>query len=205
LIPRGLSFQAAPQQTGTDAEPKGTLKTMLSTTICALFGFFCQPGQAPVQSIGKPAVQVVIGAAVVLDGDSLRIGTEEVRLLAIDAPEMAQKCGEAGREWPCGIAARRRVTEIIGGKAVMCSAGPGDVRDLYGRFLGFCTTADGLNINAEMVRSGYARAFTRYNAGQPYQAAYEAAEAEARQLRRGIWSGPHQAPWDFRAMKRGAE
>ncbi len=175
---------------------------MLAAIICSAFGFFCQPGQAPGQNLTRPASPIVSGTTTILDGDSLRVGTEEVRLQAIDAPEMGQKCGEAGREWPCGAAARRRVTEIIGGQHVSCRAGPDEVRDRYGRFLGFCATGDGIDVNLEMVRSGYARAFTRYIAGKPHQAAYEAAEAEARQLRRGIWSGPHQAPWDFRAARR---
>ena len=84
-------------------------------------------------------------------------------------------------------------------------SGPDEVQDRYGRFLGFCATADGIDINLEMVRSGYARAFTRYITGKGHQAAYEAAEAEARRLRRGIWSGVHVAPWDFTAVKREAE
>jgi endonuclease YncB( thermonuclease family) len=171
--------------------------------ICAWFGFLCHAGQAAAQDAAVPKAHVIIGMAQVIDGDSIRIGDQQIRLQAIDAPEMDQKCGDAGKEWRCGLAARRRVTEIINNQVVTCLADPSETHDRFGRFLGFCATEDGIAINQEMVRSGYARAFTRYIAGKSHQREFEDAETGARALRRGIWAGTHQAPWDFRAEKRG--
>ena len=45
------------------------------------------------------------GAAIAADGDSLRLGTDRIRLVGIDAPELTQVCWDAsGAEWPCGRA-----------------------------------------------------------------------------------------------------
>ena len=47
----------------------------------------------------------ISGVASVTDGDTLRIGSERIRLHAIDAPESAQSCHAGGKTWPCGEAA----------------------------------------------------------------------------------------------------
>jgi len=46
----------------------------------------------------------------VIDGDSLRTGSEEIRLVGIDAPELRQTCRDGqDREWSCGRAAKARL------------------------------------------------------------------------------------------------
>ena len=47
------------------------------------------------------------GRAVIVDGDTLRLGGERIRLKGMDAPELAQSCtGADGRSWPCGQQAK---------------------------------------------------------------------------------------------------
>ena len=41
----------------------------------------------------------ISGKASVADGDTLRIGSERIRLHGIDAPESAQNCRAAGETW----------------------------------------------------------------------------------------------------------
>ena len=41
----------------------------------------------------------ISGVASVTDGDTLRIGSERIRLHGIDAPESAQRCGAGGETW----------------------------------------------------------------------------------------------------------
>jgi endonuclease YncB( thermonuclease family) len=57
----------------------------------------------------------------VIDGDSLRAGSEDIRLVGIDAPELSQTCRDArGRAWPCGNAAKTRLRELVSRGAAAC-------------------------------------------------------------------------------------
>ena len=50
----------------------------------------------------------------VLDGDTLRVGRNSVRLVGIDAPETAQPCVCKGETTPCGrIATEKRAAAIF--------------------------------------------------------------------------------------------
>jgi endonuclease YncB( thermonuclease family) len=82
-----------------------------------------------------------------------------VRLEGIDAPEAVETCGRRGGTWACGAAAALALSKRIGGKAVSCVPRG---RDRYGRALAVCYS-DGRDINAWMVRQGYAWAFVRYS------------------------------------------
>lgn len=57
--------------------------------------------------------------AVVLDGDTVRLGLVSVRLYGIDAPETGRRCGppEGGR-WSCDEAATDRLAEPTEGREV---------------------------------------------------------------------------------------
>ena len=62
----------------------------------------------------------------------------------------------------------------------------------YGRTLGRCY-AGGVNLNAEMVRTGFAWAFVRYSND------YVSQEAEARSAGAGVWQGEALPAWEYRA------
>ena len=132
-----------------------------------------------------------------IDGDTIELSGRHVRLEGIDAPEIAQTCGRwLIGTWPCGTAAGAALEKLIGGETVTC-----DSRglDKYGRTLGVCFVA-GRDINAEMVREGYAWALVKYSTS------YVQGEAEARALHIGIWQGKAEPAWEFRAHRwAGAE
>lgn len=132
------------------------------------------------------------GRAVVIDGDTVEIGGERIRLEGIDAPEADQTCnGGWFGTWKCGRAATEQLRWLTGGRRVDCeSAG----RDKYGRVLGWCS-ADGRDINAEMVRTGHAWAFVRYSTR------YQSVEADARKAKVGIWKGDAEPAWVFRERR----
>ena len=67
-------------------------------------------------------------------------------------------------------------------------------KDKYGRVLG-TVFVGGKDINLQMVRDGYAHHYKRFDSSP----AYAAAETEARQKRRGLWSDPNPiSPEDYR-------
>ncbi|NBN78521.1 thermonuclease family protein [Microvirga tunisiensis] len=133
-----------------------------------------------------------VAPARVIDGDTLDVGGERLRLEGIDAPELAQTCRRPdGRSYACGKVAAEALARLVAAGPLRCS---GDTQDGYGRRLATCEAA-GRNINAAMVLNGHAFAFTRYSAS------YVAEEAAARAARTGLFAGTAEAPWDYRARK----
>jgi endonuclease YncB( thermonuclease family) len=129
------------------------------------------------------------GIAKVVDGDTLDISGERIRLEGIDAPERDQVCKMAdGRPWSCGEAATRMLRTLVGNRELVCERRG---MDKYRRALAVCFVG-GENINEAMVRAGYAWAFVRYSSE------FVDAEAEARAAKSGVWQGAAQAPWEFR-------
>jgi endonuclease YncB( thermonuclease family) len=49
----------------------------------------------------------------VIDGDSLEVAGENIRLIRIDAPEGRQLCQRAGREWRCGDDATAALGQLV--------------------------------------------------------------------------------------------
>ena len=132
------------------------------------------------------------GRARVIDGDTIEVGTVRVRLHGVDAPESAQSCLAEGERWPCGQRATQALDRQIGGRTVACSERD---RDRYGRIVAVCRHG-GRDINAWLVRQGWALAYRRYSR------AYVNEEASAKAERRGIWRGEFVPPWDWRRGKR---
>ncbi|HEV7319111.1 MAG TPA: thermonuclease family protein [Ensifer sp.] len=124
------------------------------------------------------------GIAMVSDGDSLRMDGRRVRIEGIDAPELGQTCQRDGITWECGRQARDRLKALTSAGNVRCRF---HGRDRYGRDLGACE-AGGRDIGREMVLSGFAVSYGRY----------EAEEAKAEREKRGIWAGAFVVPQEWR-------
>lgn len=98
------------------------------------------------------APKVITGHARVIDGDTIAVGKVRVRLEGIDAPETDQKCRDsAGRDYLCGITASKALRNLIGREPVACERVG---QDRYGRVLGVCSNAAGVDMSAELVRRG---------------------------------------------------
>jgi endonuclease YncB( thermonuclease family) len=134
----------------------------------------------------------LVGAARVVDGDTIVIGETRIRLEGIDAPESGQTCKRSWfGSWSCGAAATTALARLTEGKPVSCE--PRGL-DKYGRTLAVCFV-DGRDINAYMVRQGYAWAFVKYSQS------YVREEALARVEHLGIWQGESQPAWEYRARR----
>ena len=126
------------------------------------------------------AVIIACTTPSVHDGDTLRCGGERVRLFGVDAPEV--KRGQTPAE-PFAYEARDELVRLTRGR-VGCRFVD---RDRYGRFVGRCWSDASPDLNAALIRSGFASEYRRYSKG-----AYAAPEAEARAAKRGLWR--HRAP-----------
>lgn len=136
----------------------------------------------------------IVGAARVIDGDTLEVGGTTVRLHGIDAPELAQSCEAAGRSWPCGRWARQELSRLVGDGPVTCEALG---QDRFGRTVARCAGAAG-DLGATLVEAGAAAAYRRYALD------YVDHEVRARQSGRGIWrrgGDGVQDPAAFRAAQ----
>ncbi len=142
--------------------------------------------------IVTPALADVAGTASVIDGDTIEVHGQRIRLHGIDAPESRQLCRRDGKPWQCGKDAANALAEKIARRPVTCE----DLgRDRYKRIIARCTVA-GEDINAWMVSEGWALAYRRYSLD------YADTEADAQAARRGIWAGEFVKPWEWRRGKR---
>ncbi len=111
------------------------------------------------------------GQVAVVDGDTLRLAGQVVRLSDILAPPRGQSCA-AGPD--CGSRASAVLADLVRDRTVECRVSG---YDGLGRPAARCD-AGGRDVNVTLVASGWARAETP---------AYTAAESDARSHRRGIW------------------
>jgi len=86
------------------------------------------------------------------------------------------------------VAWARKLRSLVGDRTVTCTKR--DV-DNYGRIVAVCRSG-ALDLNAEMVRSGFATAYRRYSGD------YVDEENQARKAHRGIWAGEFTNPEVYR-------
>lgn len=149
-------------------------------------------GRVVEQRTTAPAAAVSGGKVVgVHDGDTITVysGTGpqlKVRLYGIDAPELKQAFGNVARE---------TLSDMVFGRNVQLKV---QNTDRYGRTVAR-VIVDGMDVNAAMVRSGFA---WHYKAYAKKDSGLAAAEDEARTGKRGLWADRAPvAPWEFRKKK----
>lgn len=135
----------------------------------------------------------LVGVASVIDGDTIEIHGDRVRLEGIDAPESSQLCAQNGKTWRCGQKASLALSDFIGRQTVTCK---GVGKDKYGRFLGRCSVGN-VELNAWMVSNGFALAYRKYSVE------YIELEKEAEGAEKGIWTSDFLEPWNWRRAQRG--
>src|SRR5512132_2676193 len=102
-----------------------------------------------------PSYADVAGPATVVDGDTIVVGGEQVRLQGIDAPELHQTCTAYGQAWACGQTAAEWLKNRLHGH---CSLLPEAPMNSYGWLILFPRSANALgdtscNQNARSSRS----------------------------------------------------
>jgi endonuclease YncB( thermonuclease family) len=142
------------------------------------------------QSASAASTGSLAGQATVIDGDTIEIHGERIRLLDIDAPEARQTCiHDDGTVWRCGQQSALELSDWIDGRPVTCRS---EKLDKYGRHLANCSVG-GDNLSQWLAINGWA---------VPYRdcgcEVVRAASWGAELAKRGIWSGTFQMPWEWR-------
>lgn len=139
-----------------------------------------------------PVLADIAGTASVIDGDTIEIHGQRIRLHGIDAPEARQTCVVGSEAWRCGQQATFALADMIGQSPVRCKER--DV-DRYGRVVAVCYI-QGNDVNGWLVGNGWALAYRRYSLD------YVAQEQAAQAARVGVWRGEFVPPWDWRRGER---
>ncbi len=159
---------------------------LIAITAAAVFGLVTNSADQ-IETVASRG-DILVGKARATDGDSLRMGDKRIRLFGIDAPESAQTCSVEGEPWKCGRASRKALERLTRGQVLTCL-----VRDMdRGRYVATCRV-DGEDINARMVRRGWAVAYKRYSLD------YWPDELAARAGGLALWRSEFKRPHDYRA------
>lgn len=141
--------------------------------------------------LAKQNEVILQGQYKIIDGDSLIVKGQEIRLLGIDAPEYRQTCTfQNGKAYKCGKQSRLHLLKLAKSGKLKCT---GWEEDKYQRLLAICE-AGGVEINSHMVKDGWAVSY----------GGYAREEAQARKLALGVWQGGFDSPKAWRENAREA-
>tara|TARA_B100000401_G_C52422401_1_gene538805 strand:- start:84 stop:611 length:528 start_codon:yes stop_codon:yes gene_type:complete len=145
----------------------------------------------------------ISGNVKVIDGDTIIIKNERIRLHGIDAPEMKQICYKKNNlPYPCGLVAKDFLENFIIARINDLDPIYKDIktycyyseRDRYKRIIGKCFLGKDskVNLNHAMVFTGNAVAYTKYSKD------YVGSQKRAEQMKAGIWQGNFIMPEEWR-------
>ena len=121
----------------------------------------------------------------VVDGDTLIVGGERVRLIGMDAPESVKPDSPVECYGPEASAALKR---LLPRRTQVLLEYDLDRLDQYGRTLAYVWLTDPPQlVNVELVREGVATVAT-YRPNLAHLDALQSAEDDARSHRRGLWA-----------------
>ncbi len=150
----------------------------------------------PLAMTGHPALAEIAGMPKIVDGYTIELQGQAIRLYGIDAPELGQACTIKERTYDCGMVARTALLDLTAGVAVTCkvvSAEPGRAAE-DGR-PGRCF-AQGYDLSEGMAYTGWALAL------RAVSERYLVFEERAQAAGRGLWKGRFVTPWDWRGGAR---
>jgi endonuclease YncB( thermonuclease family) len=140
-------------------------KSVLAVAVCVTL---CSSSAAAATTLEGKVVHV-------RDADTIEIATDRgrivVRLNGIDAPELDERGGQAGKRWMQSTYSNKMVTCEFNGQKT------------HDRFVAVCFDRNGTDLGAAVIGAGHARDCPRYSGGR-----YRSFETETS---RGIPSKPY--------------
>lgn len=150
-------------------------------------------GDEPIAPPPEPVAEGEYRVEHVIDGDTFRLDDgRSVRLIGIDCPEIFTKDADNGerdysRPEPWATDATAFTEGFIGDGNVDLQFDRERV-DQYDRVLAY-VYRDGRLLNEELLRAGLGEARLHFHYADRYKRLFKKAEQQAREERRGIWSG----------------
>ena len=167
------------------------IKLFLLISICLIFFFLTY------NDVRSEEIKIISGIAKVTDGDTIQIEGKKIRFFGIDAPEKKQLCRKPwltisfisfNKDYPCGQISTNKLKKKINNKLLICKW---TKKDRYKRYIAECFK-NKTNLNAWMVKNGYAVAYRKYSKK------FVSQEILAKKEKLGLWSGTFMMPWDYR-------
>jgi endonuclease YncB( thermonuclease family) len=137
-----------------------------------------------------PAGVALALADEVVDGDTLVVEGQRMRLFGVDAFELQQTClDRSGTPWHCGVAAKAALAELVEDQAIACTVVDDRVADAY---VARCMVRDEVDLGGYLVRAGLALA------DRDVADDYVPLEQRAKAAAAGAWGGTFVPPWVWR-------
>ena len=133
----------------------------------------------------------VEGEPKVIDGRTIEIDGQQIRLWGLDAPDIDQVCFTKKKHIPfrCGVVALEKLQKMLSHQVITCK---GDETDGEGRLIAVCYSGR-IEVNENIVLSGWGMA-------DPSQTdKYNRVQGAARNMRSGLWRAAFVMPWEWRA------
>lgn len=164
--------------------PPAAWVAVLLLALAALRLFRPPAGPPPV-----PAEPTTVRVQRVVDGDTLLLANgDRVRLIGVNTPETVRPDFPVE---PLGPEATEFTRRHVEQRDVRLEFDR-ERRDDFERLLAYVYVGD-FFLNEELIRAGYSKAVTRFPYSEAMKRRFRAAEAEARDARRGLW-GLETAP-----------
>lgn len=106
-------------------------------------------------SVSLTNLRVLEGKCSVVDGDTIKIKGQSIRLFGIDAPELDHGYGQKAK-W--------ELVKLVKGQNIRAELLP-DIES-YGRLVAICYLSDGRDLSAEMVKLGLALDWPKFSGGK---------------------------------------
>lgn len=143
----------------------------------------------------------------VIDGDTVFVGEDKVRLIGIDAPEIGWVDPPAGRAGRGSVdrrgnecfaeEAKEKLRELVEGREVRLEKDVSE-KDKYDRLLRYVYVGEE-NINEVLVREGFAKLAT-YPPDMKYYGKIKESQRVAKENRAGLWSYCMDSPAGVRGI-----
>lgn len=203
----GGSGTSAPRSSGGGYGPPSDFSGGTVTSNPDLFAAYADIGipenrlntlpDSPMPLTEKPAAANWVRITSIIDGDTITVGNDKVRLIGIDAPEAGENDhlaselsrinarDQAAAMIYMGQESARFVRQLAEGKRCWLEFDDGGQRDQYGRVLAYVHLEDGTNLNEAILYQGYAKAYLAAN--HRYLKRYLFIQHEARRRGNGLW------------------
>lgn len=154
-----------------------------------LLSFLALPAWAQTSS----TLPTVIGSGTAVEGDSVSVNGQVVKLWGIDAPEVGQTCKNKFKQsYDCFTPSKNMLQGLIGQNQITCYIRGSD---RHGQQIGTCAV-NNLDLAALMVRAGWALAYFNLTPQ------YVALEGDAQAASKGLWAGYADPPWVWRSKNK---